>query len=232
MSQAFQHIDFRHGDSKFITIVGPMFASKSLRLYEYADRMKRAGLMVQAFKPERDSSTTNIVSRFKTEQIEATSLKCVSDIFNHTSPGQRKGIIIDEAHFFTGESQPTQLSTLAITLATLRLSGNFVVMAGLDRSASGKAFMNVAEAVMVSEIREHVAAQCEGNDGSDCHQAAFLTKRIGHDSRTELLSGRSPDLYKPCCPKHACHDWLNDGLTELNRSKWYVHNDAKSVVNN
>jgi thymidine kinase len=223
MSQAFQHIDFRHGDPKFISIVGPMFASKSLRLYEYADRMKRAGLMMQAFKPERDSSTTNIVSRFRNEQIEAISLKCISDIFDHISPGQRKGIIIDEAHFFTGESQPTKLSTLALTLSALHASGNFIVMAGLDRSASGKAYLNIAEAVMVSEIREHYAAQCEAGDTSDCHRAAFLTKRIGHDSRTELLPGRSSDLYKPCCPKHACNDWLNDGLTELNRSAWHIH---------
>jgi thymidine kinase len=173
---------------KFIIFTGPMFGSKTTRLFAALDRYKYQKRNIVAFKPSIDDrySETNI-STHSGASMKARPVKNGMEIHQVVSHHNEYDVIaVDEAFMIPGASW---------ALVDLFKKGKTIVVSSLDLSATGKAFDEIEAMFPWATHIEKCPAVC-----TECGADAYYTHKKVEDT-AEITIGGS-ELYEPRCWSH------------------------------
>lgn len=186
-----------------ITIfTGPMFSGKSNRLIdEYEKFYNKEDILV--LKPVKDTRTTSkIRARGRNIDIQAISIKDLSDIYNIISSDKYKDnrvIFIDEAQFITGD--------VSVILDLSLYDFDFYI-AGLNLTSEQKPFGIMPNLIAIADKVEFLKAKC-----SRCNKDASYTHCVVPKDK-EILVGSNE--YIPLC-----RDCLKGEISNEFSSKYY-----------
>jgi len=173
---------------KFIIFTGPMFGSKTTRLFAALDRYKYQKRNIIAFKPSIDDrySETNI-STHSGASMKAHSVKNGMEIHQFVSHHNEYDVIaVDEAFMIRGASW---------VLIDLFKKGKTIVVSSLDLSATGRPFEEIEAMFPWATHIEKCPAVC-----TECGADAYYTHKKVEDI-AEITIGGS-ELYEPRCWSH------------------------------
>ena len=167
------------------TICGPMFSGKTEELIRRLKRAIIARNKVVVFKPKFDNRYSDdlIVSHNK-NTIKSIAIINEKDILKHSLNADIIGI--DEIQFFK-----KSLINICVELAN---NDKRVIVSGLDKDYTGKAFGIIPYLLCESEIITKLNAIC-----NICGDNAFFTDRIIKDKKQILLG--ELDKYEANCRK-------------------------------
>ena len=162
-------------------ICGPMFAGKSSHLLARHQSFTQQGLMVNAFKPARDTRyCENRIMTHDGAGLEAIAISNATEIASSPAPV----VLIDEAHFF-GDS-------LVEPVLHLMGLGRRVVVAGVDKDHRGEPFPPFPRLLIEADSVIKLHARC-----SRCGQPAVHSQRMIEDDSPIVVGGA--DLYEARC---------------------------------
>tara|TARA_R110000787_G_scaffold255073_2_gene360404 strand:- start:4194 stop:4769 length:576 start_codon:yes stop_codon:yes gene_type:complete len=177
---------------KFIIFTGPMFGSKTTRLFAALDRYKYQKRQIVAFKPKIDDrySEANITTH-SGASMPARVVETGSDVMHYMNHHDKYDVIaVDEAFMLRG---------ISWVLIDLFKRGKTIVVSSLDLSATGKPFEEVGTMFPWATHIEKCPAVC-----TTCGTDAYYTHKKVKDSE-EIVVGGS-ELYEPRCWRH--HDYF------------------------
>ena len=182
---------------------GPMFSGKSNRLIdEYEKFYNKEDILV--LKPVKDTRTTSkIRARGRKIDINAISIKDLSDIYKIASSDKYKDnrvIFIDEAQFITGD--------VSIIL-DLSLHGFDFYIAGLNLTSEQKPFGIMPDLIAIADKTEFLRAKCY-----KCNKEALYTYCIV-PKKEEILVGSNE--YVPICADCLKGEILNEFISKSNK---------------
>jgi thymidine kinase len=173
---------------KFIIFTGPMFGSKTTRLFAALDRYKYQKRKIVAFKPNIDTrySECNITTH-SGASMPAKIVESGKDVMNYMNHHDQFDVVaVDEAFMLQGISR---------VLIDLFKRGKTIVVSSLDLSATGKAFEEIEALFPWATHIEKCPAVC-----TICEEDAYYThKKI--DDIAEITVGGA-ELYEPRCWTH------------------------------
>ena len=175
---------------KFIIFTGPMFGSKTTRLFAVLDRYKYQKRKIVAFKPSIDNrySETNITTH-SGASMPARVVKNGMEIHQYISHHNEYDVIaVDEAFM---------IPDISDALMPIFNCGTNIIISSLDLSSSLRSFKEVEKMLPWATKIEKCPAVC-----TSCSRDAYYTYRKVDDS-AEIIIGGS-DLYEPRCWEH--HD--------------------------
>lgn len=181
---------------KFTIFTGPMFGSKTTRLFAVLDRYKYQKRNIVAFKPMIDDrySAANI-STHSGASMPARVVKNGIDIHHYMTHHDKYDVVaVDEAFMIPGVSW---------TLIDLFKKGKTIVVSSLDLSATGKAFDELEAMFPWATHIEKCPAVC-----TVCGQDAYYTHKKVKEL-DEIAVGGS-ELYEPRCWQHI--DFLKESF--------------------
>ena len=179
---------------KFIIFTGPMFGSKTTRLFAVLDRYKYQKRKIVAFKPSIDNrySDTNITTH-SGASMPARVVKNGMEIHQYISHHDEYDVIaVDEAFMLRGVSW---------VLTDLFKKGKTIVVSSLDLSATGKPFEEIEALFPWATHIEKCPAVC-----TKCGADAYYTHRKVNDIDEITVGGA--ELYEPRCWLH--HGYFNE----------------------
>lgn len=172
-----------------ITIIGPMFSSKTTTLLTYERRfniLKKKILVVKNAIDTRYTEDNKIVSHDGTECISSSVLIC-SKLMNICNEVDKYDcILVDEGQFFPDLKE----------FCDKYAKSKYIVIAGLLSDFEMKPFQPIIEVLPISDKVIHLSALC-----SKCGDDAPFSARI-INSNSQTLVGSS-EMYEPRCRK--CH---------------------------
>ena len=179
---------------KFIIFTGPMFGSKTTRLFAVLDRYKYQKRKIVAFKASIDNrySDTNITTH-SGASMPARVVKNGMEIHQYISHHDEYDVIaVDEAFMLRGVSW---------VLTDLFKKGKTIVVSSLDLSATGKAFEEIEALFPWATHIEKCPAVC-----TVCGLDAYYTHKKVEDIAEITVGGAA--LYEPRCWRH--HSCFNE----------------------
>ena len=179
---------------KFIIFTGPMFGSKTTRLFAALDRYKYQKRNIIAFKPGIDDRYC--AAKITTHSGASMPARVVNggmEIHQFISHHNEYDVIaVDEAFMIPGVSW---------ALVDLFKKGKTIVVSSLDLSATGKAFEEMEALFPWATCIEKCPAVC-----TVCGADAYYTHKKVEDIAEITVGGA--ELYEPRCWKH--HSYFND----------------------
>lgn len=180
-------------------ITGPMFAGKTVTLFQIMKRMDLSKKKYMVFKPKIDNrySSNEIISH-NNDKIKAITISHGSDIKRYLK-NDVQAVVIDEIQFFD--------KSFVKYLKDLADNGLRVIVAGLDRDFRGEPFGITGDVMSISDVVKKLTAIC-----SCCGMDATLTQRIidgkpAYYDDPQIMVGDS-DKYEARCKD--CHIVLKD----------------------
>ena len=179
---------------KFIIFTGPMFGSKTTRLFAVLDRYKYQKRKVAAFKPSIDDRYSE--SRITTHSgasMPAIVVKDGAGVMSFMEHHDEYDVVaVDEAFMLKGISR---------VLIDLFKRGKTIVVSSLDLSATGNAFEEIEALFPWATCIEKCPAVC-----TVCGQDAYYTQKKVEDIAEITVGGA--ELYEPRCWSH--HDYFRE----------------------
>jgi len=165
------------------TICGPMFSGKTEELIRRLRRAIIAKNKVVVFKPKIDTRySDDLIVSHNNNSIKSISIKDENKILEKSKTSDIIGI--DEIQFFN--------KNIINICAKLANDNKRVIVSGLDKDYTGKAFGIMPYLLCESEIITKLNAIC-----NNCGDNAFFTKRISND-KNQILLGEL-DKYEANC---------------------------------
>jgi len=165
------------------TICGPMFSGKTEELIRRLRRAIIAKNKVVVFKPKIDTRySDDLIVSHNNNSIKSISIKDENKILDKSKNADIIGI--DEIQFFN--------KNIINICAKLANQNKRVIVSGLDKDYTGKAFGIMPYLLCESEIITKLNAIC-----NSCGDNAFFTKRISNDKKQILLG--ELDKYEANC---------------------------------
>jgi thymidine kinase len=173
---------------KFIIFTGPMFGSKTTRLFITLDRYKYQKRKVVAFKPKIDSRySDSCISTHSGATMPARVVESGVDVMNYMKHHHDYDVVaVDEAFMLKG---------ISWVLIDLFKQGKTIVVSSLDLSATGKDFEEVTAMFPWATHIEKCPAVC-----TTCGADAFYTHQKIEDLAEIAVGGA--ELYEPRCWSH------------------------------
>jgi len=183
---------------KFIIFTGPMFGSKTTRLFAVLDRYKYQKRNIIAFKPGIDNRYCETsIATHSGASMPARVVNSGMEIHQYiTHHNEYDVIAVDEAFMIPGASW---------VLIDLFKKGKTIVVSSLDLSATGKAFDEIEAMFPWATHIEKCPAVC-----TVCGQDAYYTHKKVEDIAEITVGGA--ELYEPRCWKHHSYFNSNDYL--------------------
>jgi len=181
-------------DPTFTLYVGPMFSSKSSRLFLTLETLKHKNKNVVLFKPAADTRYEQARVTTHNGMASTTPVVVVSDIneiFAHLASldTQPDVIAVDEAFMLKG---------IADTLIMMFRMGITIFVASIDIGYDGKRFLEVEKMMPWATHIEKCTAVC-----AVCNEDARYThKKVEDDVDAEIQVG-GIETYEPRC--FECH---------------------------
>tara|TARA_Y100000590_G_scaffold149480_1_gene171712 strand:- start:804 stop:1352 length:549 start_codon:yes stop_codon:yes gene_type:complete len=165
------------------TICGPMFSGKTEELIRRLRRAIIAKNKVVVFKPKIDTRySDDLIVSHNNNSIKSISITDENMIIEKSKNADIVGI--DEIQFFK--------KNIIKVCAKLANQNKRVIVSGLDKDYTGKAFGIMPYLLCESEIITKLNAIC-----NSCGDNAFFTKRISNDKKQILLG--ELDKYEANC---------------------------------
>ena len=173
---------------KFTIFTGPMFGSKTTRLFAALDRYKYQRRKIVAFKPQIDNRYSEAsITTHSGASMPAIIVNHGTDVMNYMKHhGEYDVIAVDEAFMLKG---------ISWVLIDLFKQGKTIVVSSLDLSATGKDFEEITTMFPWATHIEKCPAVC-----TICGADAYYTYKKVKDLE-EIAVGGS-DLYEPRCWAH------------------------------
>lgn len=174
---------------EFIVYCGPMFSSKTSRLFTMLERYKYQRKRIIVFKPNIDDrySVSEVVTHGGWK-VPAICVKSGAEILEHLSSLEEEPhvIAVDEAFMISGAAD---------ALTWLYTYGFTIVVSSLEMSSAGKPFSEIEKMLVWATRVEKCTAVC-----TVCSRDAHYThkKQTGGE---EIEVGGS-ELYEPRCYTH------------------------------
>ena len=173
---------------KFIVFTGPMFGSKTTRLFAVLDRYKYQKRKIAAFKPSIDGRYSRTkISTHSGASMPATTIATGQEISSFIEQNNQYDVIaVDEAFMIPGISD---------ALIAAYTQGKTVVVSSLELSATGNVFEEMEKMLPWATCIEKCPAVC-----TVCGADAYYTHRKV-DNLEEITVGGA-ELYEPRCWNH------------------------------
>lgn len=185
---------------EFKVYVGPMFATKSTRLFLDLERYKYQNKKISVFKPKMDDrySSDEIVSH-SGWRFPATQVVSGTDILANLSNSNDVSdvVAVDELFMIPGSAE---------ALIWLYQSGFNITVASLDLSAVGKPFKEVEKILPWATHIEKCAAVCVvcGHDAYYTYKKQLTDEEA---STSDWVTVGGAELYEPRC--FHCHPLID-----------------------
>lgn len=188
--------------SELIVYCGPMFSSKSSRMFLDVERYRHAGREIFAFKPKVDGryDSSSIVTHmgWKMPAIPITQGWEISKhIFDTATNPYQCLIVVDELFMIDGAADE---------LVWLFRQGLDVTAASIDLTYDCKLFDEVSKILPWATRVEKCVAAC-----AQCGHVARYTYRKVDDDATLLVGGS--EMYEPRCS--SCHPFVSIDNVEV-----------------
>ena len=180
---------------ELIVFTGPMFSSKTTRLLLAAEKSKRQGRKVMAFKATLDGRyhDSNITSHMGWS-LAAQSVELGHQIWNHVEHNfdykndapESCVIIVDEAFMIEGAAE---------TIIRLYQRGHTVFVSSIQLSSDGKSFEEIEKLLPYATKVEVCSAAC-----AVCGLDAFYSARTS--SVSDIIHVGGDQSYEPRCWQH------------------------------
>ena len=183
-------------DPEFVIFTGPMFGSKTTRMFAVIDRYRYQSLNVIAFKPQMDDRYSNSdICTHNGGKISAILVKTGDDVLEYIENASYNYdvIAVDEAFM---------IDNICEALLKLFREGKTIVVSSLQLSASGNVFEEIRDMMPWATRIEVCPAVCPIS-GKD----AYYTHRKVADLEEIAVGGA--ELYEPRCWEH--HSYMNQG---------------------
>jgi len=179
---------------KFIIFTGPMFGSKTTRLFAVLDRYKYQKRKIVAFKPIIDDRySESHITTHSGASMPARVVKHGADVMHFMNHHDEYDVVaVDEAFMLKG---------ISWVLIDLFKRGKTIVISSLDLSATGNAFDEVEALFPWATCIEKCPAVC-----TVCGADAYYTHRKVEDLEEITVGGA--ELYEPRCWSH--HSYTKD----------------------
>ena len=179
---------------KFVIFTGPMFGSKTTRLFAVLDRYKYQKRKIIAFKPSIDARYSKTkISTHSGASMPAMTVTNGQEILDFVDEFNEYDVVaVDEAFMIPG---------IAAALIHLFKKGKTIIVSSLDLSATGKPFEEMQSMFPWATCIEKCPAVC-----TVCGQNAYYTHKKIKDI-AEITVGGS-ELYEPRCWQH--HNYFNE----------------------
>ena len=179
---------------KFIIFTGPMFGSKTTRLFAVLDRYKYQKRKIIAFKPSIDARYSKTkISTHSGASMPAMTVTKGQEILDFANEFNEYDVVaVDEAFMIPG---------VATALIKLFKKGKTIVVSSLDLSATGKPFKEMQAMFPWATCIEKCPAVC-----TICGQNAYYTHKKVEDIAEITVGGA--ELYEPRCWQH--HSYFNE----------------------
>jgi thymidine kinase len=179
---------------KFIIFTGPMFGSKTTRLFAVLDRYKYQKRKIIAFKPSIDARYSKTkISTHSGASMSAMTVTNGQEILDFVNEFNEYDVVaVDEAFM---------IPKIAVALISLFKKGKTIVVSSLDLSATGKAFEEVETMLPWATCIEKCPAVC-----TVCGHDAYYTHKKVKDIAEITVGGA--ELYEPRCWQH--HNYFNE----------------------
>jgi thymidine kinase len=183
---------------KFIIFTGPMFGSKTTRLFAVLDRYKYQKRKILAFKPSIDERyTLRKISTHSGASMPARTVRNGQELSDFIKEYDQCDVIaVDEAFMIPGASS---------TLINAYKNGKTIVVSSLELSATGNVFEEMAAMFPWATCIEKCPAVC-----TVCGADAYYTHRKVEDLEEITVGGA--ELYEPRCWSH--HDYFTKTINE------------------
>ena len=181
---------------KFIIFTGPMFGSKTTRLFAALDRYKYQKRNIVAFKPQIDNrySAANITTH-SGASMPALLVNHGADVMNYMKHHDEYDVVaVDEAFMLKG---------ISWVLIDLFKQGKTIVVSSLDLSASGNDFEEITAMFPWATHIEKCPAVC-----TICGADAYYTHK--KNKQLDEIAVGGAELYEPRCWSHI--DFLKEDL--------------------
>lgn len=179
------------GSLTFIT--GPMYAGKSSKLLEMANKTNNKLLIKPAMDTRYDAEQgARFIVTHDDKKIEAHAIVSANMLFNLVHDKIATTIFFDEIQFFI---KPYYSGHIVKNIKRLLVQNFNVVVNGLDMDYKGNPFMVSAQLMAMSDTVLKLKARCV-----DCGKPASKTfKKVSSSKRIELGSS---NIYSAKCNKH------------------------------
>lgn len=165
-------------------IIGPMFAGKTTELMRRLRRLQIGRRRVCAFKYAADTRYTEASELATHDGERLTARMFTSSLFDVLGDVRDMDVIgVDEAQF------APDIVEFCQHVLSLGIS---VIVAALDGTFNQRAFGRVLDLVPLADSVVKLTAVCH-----TCGADAPFTRRIGADTRTEVIGGS--EAYAACC---------------------------------
>lgn len=176
-------------------IYGPMFSGKSKKLIEIYNSINAKKLV---FKPELDTRNKDVVKSRDGEEINAHSLKDISEVYHYLKKNKAKNLFFDETFMFSGN--------IISTIIDLLEKKYRIFIATLDTNYLGVNFKNIYNLFFLVEKENLIRLYSKCNK---CNNQAKWSIRI---TNGVIDDGKSPVIladdknnnsyYETRCDKH------------------------------
>jgi thymidine kinase len=173
---------------KFTIFTGPMFGSKTTRLFAALDRYKYQKRNIVAFKPKIDNrySEANITTH-SGASMPARIVESGTEVMHYMRHHDKYDVVaVDEAFMLKG---------ISWVLIDLFKQGKTIVVSSLDLSATGKDFDEITAMFPWATHIEKCPAVC-----TVCGDDAYYTYKKVKDLEEIAVGGA--ELYEPRCWTH------------------------------
>ena len=171
-------------------ILGPMFAGKSTKLIEIANRYESINKKILTITHIIDNRYgEGVISSHNKVQKKCITTEFLSNLLDNTEYQLSEIIVIEEGQFFGDLKEFVQRA--------VDVDKKHVIVAGLSGDYQRKPFGQILDLIPLADCVQMISAYCKVcNDGTEAH----FTKRIKKDSEIILIGCN--DIYMPVCRNH------------------------------
>lgn len=173
-------------------ILGPMFAGKSTKLIEVANRYESINKRILTVTHIIDNRYgEGVISSHNKIQKQCITTEFLLNIIQmNNAYSMSEIIVIEEGQFFTDLKE--------FVIKAVDIDNKHVIVAGLSGDYQRKPFGQILELIPMADNVQMISAFCKiCNDGTEAH----FTKRISSNTDSTILVGCN-DIYMPVCRKH------------------------------
>jgi len=173
-------------------IMGPMFAGKSTKLIEIANRYEsiQKNIMTITHIIDNRYGEGVISSHNKIQKKCITTEKLMNVLEEYVEYEKSEIIVIEEGQFFSDLKD--------FVLRAVEVDKKHVIVGGLSGDYRREPFGQILELIPLADSVEMISAFCKMcNDGTTAH----FTKRISQSKEGTIVVGND-NIYMPVCRKH------------------------------
>jgi len=185
--------DISMNSGRLEVILGPMFAGKSTKLIEIANRYESINKRILTITHEIDNRYgEGVISSHNKIQKKCITTDKLCKIFESNKEYiDSEIIVVEEGQFFSDLKE--------FVLISVERHRKHVIVAGLSGDYKRQPFGQILELIPLADNVQMISAFCKlCNDGTEAH----FTRRVNQIPLESTIVVGCDDIYMPVCRKH------------------------------